>query len=500
MAGAATVAIAADVVDSERTSAWRTRLPIFAAALVLRLTAAALFFGSVDTINLVKASIALAEGKTFALPYFPTVKALIWLGGVLAAYTQLPLPLCLKLVPIVFDSLMAVLIFDLVALTAPRFALRAGLLYASSPVALLINSFHGQWDSIALFFLLLAFAVRAGDSVTRWREFLFGVVFSISLLVKPIALPFLLLLPRRKGEAGRAEWAAAAGLLFAFLAAFAIYVACGYSVLDMLIGVTSNSVQGVQVFGLPFAPGLALVRSYRLVWVITAMFTLAVLYRRRRVVATDAVLLFYLFTLATTGLSPQYLLWPVPLLLVSRRLRLAAAYTAVAMLFLLLYYMNPWASYFAFENLAMFAPLRGFAWLLPPAALASRELLPWVHALGNVVFPACAATIAFFVFRARHKPDREIQWSLYRTAWYTVPAFMIGAATLTLSATIGEQHVRLRLLEIWRAIPAQYAMHVHSMSPSVIFVGDFGSFGLPNVLVILALMTAVWCAVAAIER
>jgi hypothetical protein len=77
---------------------------------------------------------------------------------------------------------------------------------------------------------------------------------------------------------------------------------------------------------------------------------------------------------------------------------------------------------------------------------------------------------------------------------------MIGAATLTLSATIGEQHVRLRLLEIWRAIPAQYAMHVHSMSPSVIFVGDFGSFGLPNVLVILALMTAVWCAVAAIER
>jgi len=502
MAGATTLAIATDVVAWERASAWRTRLMIFAAALVLRLTAAALFFGSVDTINLVTNSIALAEGKTVALPYFPTVNALIWLGGVLAAYTPLPLSLCLKLVPILFDSLMAGLIFDLVARTAPRLALRAGLLYASSPVALLINGFHGQWDSIALFFLLLAWAVRAGDTTKPGKEFLFGVVFSISLLVKPIALPFLLLLLPRKGETARSGWAAAAGVSFAFLAAFTIYTACGYSVLDMWIGITSYSAKGVQVFGLPFAPVLAKlsVQSYRLVWVVPAMITLAVLYHRRRVTAIDAMLLFYLFTLATSGLSPQYLLWPIPLLLVSRRLSLAGAYTGISMLFLLFYYMNPWASYFPFENLAMFAPLRGLAWLLPPAVLAKRELLPWVHALGNVVFPACALIVAWLVFRARREPDLENQWPIRRTAWYAAPAFLVAAAILLLRVTIGGQHVRTRLLEIWKAIPDQYAMHVQSLKPSVIFVGDFGSFGLLNVVALLALLTAIWCAAAATER
>jgi len=501
MAAATTLAIAPGVLGSERASAWRTRLPIFAGALILRLTAGALFFGSVDTINLITNSIALAQGKTVALPYFPTVNALIWLGGVLAAYTPLPFSLCMKLVPILFDSLLAVLIFDLVARTAPRVALRCGVLYALSPVALLIDSFHGQWDSIALFFLLLAFAVRAGES-TKGREFLFGVVFSISLLVKPIALPFLLLFPRRKRETATSPWAALAGLLFAFSVAFTIYAACGYSMLDMSIGIISYSAKGVQVFGLPFAPVLAKlsIQSYRLAWVIPAIVTLAVLYHRRRVTATDAMLLFYLFTLATSGLSPQYLLWPIPLLLVSRRLRLAAAYNAIAMLFLLFYYMNPWASYFPFENLAMFAPLRGLGWLLPPAAFATRELLPWVHALGNVVFPACSSIIAWLVFRSHREPQSETGWSARTTAWYAAPAGAIGLTILLLRAGVSEQYVRVRVLEIWKALPAQYAMHVQSMSPSAIFVGDFGSFGLLNVVLLLALLTTVWCAAAATER
>jgi hypothetical protein len=284
-------------------------------------------------------------------------------------------------------------------------------------------------------------------------------------------------------------------------AAFGLYAAYGYSVSDTLIGITSYSAKGIQVFGLPFAPWLAKVsvQSYRLVWGLPAMIALAVLYHRSRVTATDAMLLFYLFILATTGLSPQYLLWPVPLLLVSQRLRLAAAYTAIAMLFLVPYYMNPWASYFAFENLAIFAPLRGLAWLLPPAVLAKPELLPWVLMLGNVVFPACALTIAWFVFEGRREPDPD-QWPIHRAAWYTAPAFLIGAAILVLKLTIDEQHVRTRLLEIWKAIPAQYAMHVQSVRGSVIFVGDFGNFGLLNVVVLLALLTTIWCAAAATER
>ena len=482
-----------------RASAMRERLLIFGIALVLRATAGALFFGSVDLVNSALNSIALSAGKTVALPYFPTINALIWLGGVLAAYTPLPLPLCLKLVPILFDSLMAVLIFDLVAPTAPRFANRAGLLYALNPIALLINSFHGQWDSIALFFLLLAFAVREVGEKRGASEFLFGAIFSCSLLIKPIALPFVLLLPRRKGEAAKLEWAAAAGAASVLLAALSVYAACRYSLIDLLIGITSYSAKGIQVFGLPFAPGLARlsIQGDRLAWLIPAMLALAVLYHRRKLAAIDAMLLFYLCTLATTGLSPQYLLWPVPLLLVSRRLGLAAIYTGVATLFLLFYYMNPWSSYFAFENLATFAPLRGLAWLLPPAFMAGQSLLPWVHALGNVVLPACAAILVCLVFRSRTESDTEGAWPIRKTAWYTSPVLIVGVAALALKVITAEQYVRTRLIEIWNAMPDYYALHIQWANGNRYFVGDFGSFSPFNLALLLAVLAAIWCTAAA---
>ena len=490
----ATVPTTVGAVPLESGSNWRMGLLICFGALLLRLIAAALFFGSVDTINLIKNSITLVEGKSVLLPYFPTVNALIWLGGVLAAYTPLPFPLCLKLVPILFDSLIAALVYELVARTVPGLATRAGWLYAVCPVALLINGFHGHWDSIALFFLLLGFAFRSGNGLGG--EFLFGLSFSVSLLVKPIALPFLLLVWPRKDAHSKSIWGALAGLSAGFATAFTIFTVAGFSLLDTLIGIVSYSAKGVQVFGLPFAPGLAQVaiQNYRLAWVIPGMIAVAVLYHRGKLTATDSMLLFYLFTLGTSGLSPQYLLWPLPLLLISGRLRLASFYTAVATLFLLLYYMNPWASYFPFENLAIFAPMRGLAWLLPPAAMAARGLLPFVHAMGNFVFPVCALIVAFLLAKRPLPADFEEHWS---ARWvYMSPAGIIAAAVLVARVVINQQYVRSRISEIWNQLPAQYAMHVQSLNPAPIFVADFGSFGPANVVLLLGLITAAWCLAA----
>ncbi len=483
-----------------KPTAARARLLIFFSALVLRVTAGALFFGSVDLINSALNSMALAAGKTISLPYFPAIGAFLWFGGVLAAWSPLPLPLCLKLAPILFDSLLAVLIFDLTTRSAPRLAFRAGLLYAISPVALLVTSFHGQWDAIALFFLLLAFGVREPEDSANLREFSFGVLFGLGLLIKPIALPFVLLFPRRKFQAARAVWPAACGFALTLAAAFGISAAFGYSIEDMLIGVTSYSARGVQIFGLPFAPVLSHLplQSLRLLWIIPAMLALAALYHRGKLTAIDAMLLFYLFALATAGISPQYLLWPIPFLLISARLRLAAIYTGVATLFLLLYYLNPWASYFAFENLATFAPLRGLGCLLPPAALAAPELLPWVHALGNVVFPVCALSLAFLVYRDRRALETSSRsgCSLRRTAQYLTPALAFGTIILIAKWTVHRQDLARSLSEIWKAIPAQYAIHVQSWSPAVLFVGDFGHFGAFNVIVLMALLAAIWCLLA----
>ena len=473
------------------------------------MTAGCLFFGSVDIINSAINTLALWIGMPVNLPYFPTINGLLWFSGALSSALSVPFPLAIKLTPILFDSLLAVLIYDLVARTAPQTAFRAGLLYATSPVALLITSFHGQWESIALFFLALAFGVRQGGSVPRKREFWFGALFSMSLLVKPIALPFLALFPRRKGDTAPAEWPAVAGFLSALCAGFVVYALFGYSPQASLARIGLYSVTGVQVFGLPFAPGLAGISllSHRLLWISPIMLLLAILYHRRKLPAWDAMLLFYLLSLATAGISPQYLLWPLPLLLATKRLRLAAVFSGIATLFLLLYYMNPWASYFAFENLGIFAPLRGLSWLLPPAALAQKNLLPLVHALGNVVFPACALAVAVLVFRRRPEGvdeqavrERQPGWPLRYAAWYAAPAILCGIAILFAKLAIDEKAMRARLFELWKAIPAQYAMHVQSLAPSVIFVGDFGTFRLFNIVVLLALLTAIWCTAAAVTE
>jgi hypothetical protein len=487
------------------TAANRARLVVFAAAFAVRFVLGGLFFGSIDVVNSATGALALLDGKAVALPYFPTVNAFLWLAGVLAAHLPVPFPLALKIVPILFDSLLAVLIFDLVARQAPRMAFRAAILYASSPLLILNTSIHGQWDSIALFFLLLAFAVREGRDECRAREVLFGFLFGASVLAKPIALPFVLLFLRRKGVKQPKFWNAAAGFALAICAAFLVYSAYGYSGPGAFLRIASYSAGGVQIFGLPFAPLVAKLslQSGRLLWVVPEMLVLALLYHRRRLTAIDAMLLFYLLSLGTTGISPQYLAWPIPLLLVSGRLRLASIYTAVAMPFLLLYYSNPWASYLELENLATFVPLRSASWLLPSAWLATRELLPWVRVLGNVVFPLTGLAIAIAILRkcmidTAAKPVERggYEWRGRVTAWYLTPAILLAATIFFAKLTVNGGATLERLRAVWAAIPAHYAMQVESLVTRVIFAPDTHGASPLNIVVLLALLTAAWCVVS----
>ncbi len=473
------------------------RLLIFSVALMLKGFVGTVFFGSVDLINAATASLALLAGKQIHLPYFPAVNAFLWFGGVLSATLPVPLPLSLKLVPILFDSLLAVLIYDLVRRSEPRLALRAGLLYALSPLALLITSFQGQWDAIALFLLLLAFGILEDGHDSR-NAMLFGTLFGMSLLIKPIALPFLLLFPLRKRR-GKwfIEWPAILGLTMILGIAFALFGSYGYSTIDVLIDILAYSNRGVQTFGLPFA--LQPHWHIRL-WIVLPMVLLAALHHKRKLTAMDAVLLFYLCCLATTGLSPQYLLWPLPLLLATKRLRLAALYTAVATAFLLLYYSNPWTSFYAFENLGVFAPLRSLSWLLPLAALEQRELLPIVSALGNLAFPACAMAVAVLVVKSglgqiaeERNRAGESRWSLSAIGWYAAPLFLVFAAILAIKLTVHSRQVLPRLAQIWDALPGDYGLSVRSLHPTVVLVRDSAGFATLNVTVLLALFAAAWC-------
>jgi hypothetical protein len=504
MPAPATVILPAKRPPSLARLAAHPRLLIFLASLMLKGLAGAVFFGSVDLVNSATGSLALLAGRQVHVPYFPAINAFLWFGGVLSATLPVPFPLSLKLVPILFDSLLAVLIYDLVRRREPRRAMRTGLLYAFSPLALLITSFQGQWDAIALFFLLLAFGILENGMRDSRKEVLFGVFFGIGVLIKPIGLPFLLLFPARKRRSRWfVAWPPIAGLIAVLGIAFAIFARYGYSTVDVLIDILAYSNKGVQTFGLPFA--LPRLHWHIRLWIVLPMVFLAVLHHRQKLTAQkltamDAMLLFYLCCLATTGLSPQYLLWPLPLLLATDRLRLAAFYTAAATLFLLLYYSNPWTSFYAFENLGVFAPLRSLTWLLPPAVLERRELLPIVHALGNVAFPCCAMAVAALVFksgqgRMAEERNRSGASRCFSSAivWHAAPIFLVFATILLTRWTVHASGMHSRLTQIWNTLPGEYGLQIKSLDPTVVLVRDSAGFASLNVVVLLALFTAVWC-------
>ena len=486
---------------SPSESSVHPRILIFSASLVMKGIIGVLFFGSVDLINSATNSLALLAGGQVHLPYLPAINAFLWFGGVLSATLGVPFPLSLKLVPILFDSLLAVLIYDLVRRSEPPLALRAGLLYALSPIALLITSFHGQWDAIALFFLLLAFGVLQGSRLDPRKELLFGVLFGVSILIKPIGIPFLLLFPSGKRWKRIMDRPAIVGLAVVLGIAFVIFASCGYSIVDTLILIFCYSAKGAQEVGLPFSPFLSHfhIQNYRLYWILPAMAGIGWLHHRRKLTAIDAVLLFYLYCTATTGISPQYLLWPLPFLIVTKRLRLAALYTAVATAFLLIFYSNPWASYFAFENMGVFAPLRAFSWLLPPAALEKCELLTVVHALGNLVLPACAMVIGAYVVRTsqrqmaeeHNRVDELWHWSAVR--WYVAPSFLLCATMLVSKLTVNTSQLYFRLAQIWNTLPGAYGLRILWRDPKIVVVQDSAGYALPNIVVLLALYAAIWC-------
>jgi hypothetical protein len=480
----------------------RGYLVVFLTALLLRSTAATLFVGSIDTVNSMVNSVILLGGHHVRVPYLPTFSAVLWFSGVVAAYFPIPWPLAMKAIPVLFDSLLAVLIADIVAERDPKLAIPAGMLYAANPISLLITSFHGQWDAIALFFLLLAFTARERAGDDRAGDWIFGSLLAASLLVKPIALPFLLLIPRY--ESGRIElhgkaFAAAALVLGAALAGSYAY---GYSPTGTLTSIFRYSASGVTIFGLPFAlpaAWLPHVQGLRLLWIVPVMGVLGYFHFRGRLAVNDTLLLFYLFCLASSGIAPQYLIWPVPLLCASGRMRIAAAYSLIVVPFLLLYYCNPWASYFPFENLATFAPLREFAWLAPPQWLGAKGLLPYVQAFGNVIIPLTALAVAIGVLMTARRPRETRCGSRQWLAWtgrYTFPAIVLVTLILAATLTANPEYARQRLLEAWMATPTHYTVYIRSYNPAMIVIDPVKSSP-ANVIVLLGILTLGWCVVAA---
>lgn len=365
----------------------RTRLAVLLIALAPRLIGGYFTFGSVDTIANFRNTLRILDGLPIAAPYFSALELWLWIASVIAVYTPLPVIFPFKLLPIACDALIALLLFD----SAPdrRSGWRRAVLYGIAPVPIVISAMHTQWDSIWMYFLMLALVLvrierPAMDAVA-------GAAFVLSVIFKPIAGPLILvILPRTKQR------------FLGFAGGVAAMLTIYYSILgalgwlpswDEFIGILHYAQGGVRIFGLPYRP-------FDRFWAAMAMVVLlTVLHFARRLTRDEVALLFLAFAIGVSGLSIQYLIWVVPFALLCDRTRFLALYTVAAGVFVVFFYQFPRVNILNTENLGTFAMLEPFGAFAPP--LPSAALRPSVLFLGNYVVPLlCLGVVVHGIWAA----------------------------------------------------------------------------------------------------
>lgn len=165
-------------------------------ALLTRVLCGYSFFGSIDISAFISIHLHTLHDTLSLHPFliwcsFPVIPFYLWACGLLAVKTSLPLTFCFKTIPIFFDTLIALLIYDTVNQKYPAQAFKAGLLHALSPVSIIITCIHGQWDAVPLFFLVLSFYIKTYYKHTQTTAFLYGALFVFSFLLKPLSLIFI---------------------------------------------------------------------------------------------------------------------------------------------------------------------------------------------------------------------------------------------------------------------------------------------------------------------
>jgi hypothetical protein len=172
------------------------RLTIGSVALSVRTIVAYVFYGScdIDAFTDIIGCIVHDGPISYGIKNWnmlPSISFYLWFTGFLATKTSLLLALCIKLIPIFCDVAVALLLYEIVLVQRSSHAFGVGLLYALCPVCVVVNAIHGQWESVFLFPLLLSFYVREYGVPSYTTSVLFGALFGLSILIKPVGLLFL---------------------------------------------------------------------------------------------------------------------------------------------------------------------------------------------------------------------------------------------------------------------------------------------------------------------
>jgi hypothetical protein len=188
------------------------------------------------------------------------------------------------------------------------------------------------------------------------------------------------------------------GLLIIVITSFIIFKILGYNLKLMITTVIEYSKHGITFFGLPDAHEFAKYSFlFNRFWILGAIMVFALLYYFRKIDIFEAILLSFAFSLGVAKILPNYLIWIVPLLLITNRLKLSALVNLIFTSFLLLWYMNPYTPIIKVESMGTFATLNGFSWLMPPTLFIEKSLVPFLFLMGNYIIPFCSLFVVIQV-------------------------------------------------------------------------------------------------------
>ncbi len=253
------------------------------------------------------------------------------------------------------DLVTTVLVYELVrGRRGERTAVWSALVFAASPVALIVAGFHGNTDPVIVCLVLVAVWALVQREASGFAGLAIGLALSVKL-VPIVALPVLLVLAWRRGRAAVWRFVAAGAAVFVVLWVPVLILERGPFV-DNVLGYAGS---GHPFWGLPqlahslgvsWSRVVQVCQDIRLVPVAVAGLVPAVLALRARSSAellAAACCPLPLLLLLSTATGMQYLVWPLAPLIIAVPLRVSTTYAAGASAYALAVYSGwtegwPW--------------------------------------------------------------------------------------------------------------------------------------------------------------
>lgn len=235
-------------------------------------------------------------------PYFPFflyIEGLAYFIG----KNQLIVSLIIKLINIIFDLGNIYLIYLLTKNKNKTF------LYAINPVSILVFSFHGQFDSIPIFFLLLSIYL-----INRKKELLSILIYSFSIMIKTWPALFIVNLYKRLNFKKNILFV----LFFPILSVFLYLFIFRSSLFDILK--TILNYQGLWgVWGITlFFTNIRLRWQKLITFLFIIFFILISFLKRKKSIINEIYFLLSFFIIFTTNFSIQYFSWYMPFLIIKK--------------------------------------------------------------------------------------------------------------------------------------------------------------------------------------